>query len=98
MLTDDYDQAIAMVREGKAQAMVADMPICKVSVYRYPDAGLVTLKNPLSYEPLGIAIPANDLLLINWLQNFFGTIEEEGAMEMMLDRWFKDGWWVSQLR
>lgn len=98
LLTDDYDQGIAMVREDKAQAMVADMPICQVSVYRYPDAGLVTLKNPLSYEPLGIAIPANDLLLINWLQNFLNAVEKDGAMKMMVERWFNDGSWVSQLR
>ena len=98
VLTDDYNQAVAMVREDKAQAMVADMPICQVSVYRYPEAGLATLRNPLSYEPLGIAIPANDLLLINWLQNFLSTLEKEGAMAMMVERWFKDGSWVSQLR
>jgi len=98
LLVDNYDQGIAMVREDKVQAMVADMPICQVSVYRYPDAGLVTLKNPLSYEPLGIAIPANDLLLINWLQNFLNTIEKDGSMGMMVEQWFKNGSWISQLR
>jgi len=29
--TDDYDQAIAMVLDGKVRAMVADFPICNVS-------------------------------------------------------------------
>ena len=87
-----------MVREDKAQAMVADMPICQVSVYRYPEAGLATLKNPLSYEPLGIAIPPNDFLLINWLQNFLNAVEKEGALGMIIDQWFKDGSWVGQLR
>jgi len=98
LLADDYDQAVSMVREGKAQAMVADMAICQLSVYRYPDAGLVALTKPLSYEPLGIAIPANDPLLINLLQNFLNTLEKDGTMEMMVSRWFKDSWWVSKLR
>ncbi len=98
VLTDDYDQAITMVREDRAQAMVADMPICQVSIYRYPDAGLATLKNPLSYEPLGIAIPANDLLLINWLQNFLNAVGKTGELEVSIGRWFKDGSWVNQLR
>lgn len=98
LLADDYDQAVSMVREGKAQAMVADMAICQLSVYRYPDAGLVSLSKPLSYEPLGIAIPANDPLLINLLQNFLNTMEKDGTMEMMVNRWFKDSWWVSKLR
>ena len=97
-LVDNYDQAVAMVREDKAQAMVADMPICQLTAYRYPDAGLVTLKNPLSYEPIGIAIPANDLLMLNWLQNFLNTLDKDGTMGILVDRWFKDGSWLSRLR
>jgi polar amino acid transport system substrate-binding protein len=69
-----------------------------LSVYRYPDAGLVSLTKPLSYEPLGIAVPANDPLLINLLQNFLNTVEKDGTMEMMVNRWFKDSWWVGKLR
>jgi ABC-type amino acid transport substrate-binding protein len=97
LLADDYDQAVAMLRQGKVQAMVADMPICQLTAYRYSDAGLVALKNPLSWEPLGIAIPANDLLLLNWLQNFLNTIEKDGTLERTAERWFKDGSWVSRL-
>jgi polar amino acid transport system substrate-binding protein len=97
LLADDYDQAVSMVREDKAQAMVADMAICQLSVYRYPDAGLASLNKPLSYEPLGIAIPANDPLLINLLQNFLNTLEKDGTMEKIVNRWFKDSWWVSKI-
>jgi polar amino acid transport system substrate-binding protein len=97
-LTDDYDQAIAMVREDKAQAMVADMQTCQLAVYRFPEAELRTLKNPMSYEPLGIAIPPNDFLLINWLQNFLHYLEKDGTLAMIVDKWFKDGSWVKTLR
>ncbi len=97
-LVENYEQAVAMLREDKVQAMVADMPICQVTAYRYPDAGLATLKNPLSYEPLGIAIPANDFLLINWLQNFINTMQKDGSLGTIVDRWFKDASWLSQLR
>ena len=98
VLVENYDQAVAMLREDKAQAMVADMPICQLTAYRYPDAGLMTLKNPLSWEPIGIAIQANDLLMLNWLQNFLHTIEKDGTMGLVVDRWFKDGSWLSKLR
>jgi polar amino acid transport system substrate-binding protein len=98
VLVEDYDQAVTMLREDKAQAMVADMPICQLTAYRYRDAGLMTLKNPLSWEPIGIAIPANDLLMLNWLQNFLHTIEKDGTMGMIAERWFKDGSWLSKLR
>jgi polar amino acid transport system substrate-binding protein len=97
VLTENYDEAVAMVRETKAQAMVADMPICQVTVYRYPGAGLATLQNALSWEPIGIAIPANDLLLLNGLQNFVNTVEKDGTLGKMVDRWFKHGDWVRQL-
>jgi polar amino acid transport system substrate-binding protein len=98
VLVDNYDQAVAMLREDKAHAMVADMPICQLTAYRYRDAGLMTLKNPLSWEPIGIAIPANDLLLLNWLQNCLHIIEKDGTLGLIVERWFKDGSWVSQLR
>ncbi len=97
ILTDDYDQGVAMVREDKVQAMVADMPICQLTAYRYRDAGLVTLEKPLSWEPIGIATPANDLLLINWLQNFLNTIDKDGTLGIIGDRWFKDSSWISRL-
>jgi polar amino acid transport system substrate-binding protein len=97
VLADDYNQAVSMVRNDKAVAMVADYPICMVSVYRYPDAKLATLKKPLSYEPIGIALPANDPLLINWVQNFLHALEKMGNMEALMEKWFKNASWVSQL-
>ena len=97
VLAEDYDRAVAMVREDKVLAMVADMPICQLTAFRYADAGLTSLKNPLSWEPLGIAIPPNDLLLLNWLQNFLNTIEKDGSLGKIGDRWFKDNSWISRL-
>jgi polar amino acid transport system substrate-binding protein len=98
VLTDNYDQAVTLIRENKAHALVADQPICQVSVFRYPDADLAALKNTLSYEAFGIAIPANDFLFLNLLQNFITGLENSGEMRNLVDRWFKDGAWVSQLR
>ena len=97
VLTDDYDQAVAMVRDDRAQAMVADYPICQVSVFRYPDAKLATLKNPISYEPLGIALPAGDPLLVNLVQNMLSTLEKSGELELLMQKWFKDPSWVKSL-
>jgi polar amino acid transport system substrate-binding protein len=42
----DYDQAVQMVLQGKAQALVADYPICVISVFRYPGA-----ERPTPYQP-----------------------------------------------
>ena len=97
VLADNYDQAVAMVRENNAHAMVADQPICQLSAYRYPDAGLTSLKNTLSYEPIGIAIQANDFLFLNLLQNFITSMVNSGDLRKLSDRWFEDGAWISQL-
>jgi polar amino acid transport system substrate-binding protein len=97
VLADDYSQAVSMVLDDRAVAMVADFPICMVSVYRYPDAKLATLKKPFSYEPLGIALPPNDPLLVNWVQNFLHALDKMGDMEMLMEKWFKNSSWVSQL-
>ncbi len=96
-LADDYDQAVAMVRDNKVMAMVADYPICVVSVHRYPDQGLATLSKPISYEPIGIALPANDPLLVNWVQNVLNFLDKTGQLDTITQRWFRDTSWISRL-
>jgi polar amino acid transport system substrate-binding protein len=95
---EDYDKAVTMVRNDKAVAMIADYPICMVSVYRYPDAGLVTLGKPISYEPLGVALPPNDPLLVNWVQNSLHSLEKSGELLALMERWFKDTSWIKRLQ
>ena len=97
VLTDNYDQAVDIVRDEKAVAMVADYPICVLSVHRYPDAGFITLGKPISYEPIGVALPANDPLLVNWVQNSLNFLDKNGEIEGLMLRWFKDTSWLSRL-
>ena len=97
VLARDYDAAVAMVIDGKVDAMVADYPFCVVSVLRYPEEGLATLLKPLTYEPIGVALTGNDPLLINWMQNFLGTLEGSGELEDLRARWFTDGSWLKEL-
>ena len=97
VLADDYDQAVAAVNKDKAIAMVADYPICFVTVARYPDGGLATLTKPISYEPIGVALPASDPLLVNWVQNVFNFLEKTGELDALAQRWFRDTSWISRL-
>ena len=96
--TDDYDGAVELVRSGKAHAMIADYPICLVSVFRYPEEGLLTVVTPLTYEPIGIAVPANDPMLVNWLENFLHTMEASGNLESIADYWLGDASWLKDLK
>lgn len=93
----DYDEAVKLVLQGKVNAMIADYPICVVSVYRYPNEGLVSVITPLTYEPLGIAVPSYDPHLVNWIENFLASLEETGGMDELTARWFEDVSWLNQL-
>jgi polar amino acid transport system substrate-binding protein len=95
--TKNYDEAVAMVIGGKVDAMVADFPICVVSILRYPDQGLLTLIDPFTYEPLGIAVPANDPLLINWVENFLTGFQGSGELDALKANWFEDASWLKHL-
>ena len=97
VLANDYDEALAMVRSDKAILMVADYPFCAVSVYRYRDDKLATLKKPISYEPIGVALPPGDPLLTNWVQNFLSAMEKAGELDRLLERWFTDASWIDRL-
>ena len=87
-----------MVLQDKVQAMIADYPICVVSVFRYPDAGLLSVVTPLTYEPLGIAVPANDPLLINWTENTLASLEGSGILDELKLKWFARGSWLKKLK
>ena len=93
----DYDEAVKMVVEDKVQAMVADYPICVVSVYRYPNAGLLSVVTTLTYEPIGVGMPAGDPLLVNWMENFMGIAEETGLLQELRKRWLLQADWLQRL-
>jgi len=94
---DDYDAGVQMVIDGKADALVADFPICVLSQMRFPDAGLATLSEPMTIEPIGIALAPGDALLINMVTNYLGTLEGLGLLDALEEKWFEDGGWLIQL-
>jgi polar amino acid transport system substrate-binding protein len=96
--TGTYDEAVDMVLKDKVKAMIADYPICVVSVFRYPEAGLLSVVTPLTYEPIGIAIPANDPLLMNWTTNTLNSIEASGQLDELRLKWFARGSWLDKLK
>ncbi len=98
LTTENYDDAVDMVLQDKVHAMIADYPICVVSVFRYPEAGLLSVVTQLTYEPIGIAIPANDPLLMNWTRNTLNNIEGSGILDELKLKWFARGTWLDKLK
>lgn len=95
--TTDYDEGVNLVLRGEVDAMVADYSLCVVSLIRYPRAGFASTFTRLTYEPLGIALPASDPLLLNWIDNLMRILEETGRLEALEKRWMRDGWWLKLL-
>lgn len=98
VLTNDYDSAVQMVIDGKVDALVADFPFCAVAALRHPDASLQTLVAPFTFEPLGIALPAEDPLLVNWTENFLLVLQGSGFLGALTEEWFTDGSWLEKLQ
>lgn len=93
----DYDEAVDMVLKDTVKALIADYPICIISVFRYPGNGLISMIRPLSFEPLGIALPKGDPLFVNWVENFLNTYQGTGKLDELKETWFGDASWVEQL-
>ena len=92
-----YDDAVEMIRRNEADALVADYPVCALNALLYQDEGFIFLPTPLTYEPIGVALPADDPLFINWVENRLATIEGSGIMEELLTYWFGGGSWINEL-
>jgi len=86
-----------MVMEGKVDALVADFPTCEVATLRHPEADLATPTTPFTVEPLGIALPADDPLLVNLVENYLTTLADTGTLTLLKVRWFSYGSWVDEL-
>ncbi len=95
--TDNYEQAVQKVLGDEVDALVADFPVCLLSVLRYPGAGLVALGEPLTVEPIGVALPPGDPLLANLVDNYLRALEGTGFLERLRVRWFEQSGWLSEL-
>lgn len=93
----DYDEAVAMVLNDSVKALIADYPICIISVFRHPGNELVSTIRPLSFEGLGVALPKGDPLMVNWVENFLNTLQGTGRLDLLKEKWFGDASWVEQL-
>lgn len=93
----NYDEAVQLILSDKADALIADLPICVLSVLRYPEAGLVTLEKPLTIEPQGIALSKDDPQFLNLVENYLDAYAKIGVLTQLRKKWLEDKSWVEQL-
>ncbi|HID48511.1 MAG TPA: transporter substrate-binding domain-containing protein, partial [Chromatiales bacterium] len=83
----NYAAGIELVRTGKVKAMLSDYPICVAVTRQHADEGFVTIFSTLTYEPIGVALPGNDPLFINWMENFLQRLDKVGLLQMLATKW-----------
>lgn len=97
LTVETNDEGVEMVIKGEADAMIADMAVCKLAVLRHRDAGLATLKEPLTLEPVGIAVSKDDAQFQNLVDNYLDAYGKTGVLAQLRKKWFEDGSWVGAL-
>jgi ABC-type amino acid transport substrate-binding protein len=76
--------------------IVADFQFCALTAYRNTKKGLIAGQSALTFEPLGMAMP-EDTLLINWVQNFLNQYQGTGELKKVSEKWLNPGSWIDDL-
>ncbi len=95
-LFGSYDEGIDLLLKNKVDVIVADLQFCTLTAYRNQKKGLIAGQSPLTFEPLGIAMP-EDALLINWVQNFLNQFQGTGELKKASEKWLNPGSWIDDL-
>jgi polar amino acid transport system substrate-binding protein len=85
---EDYVRAAELVTKDEASGLLTDYPICLATLKNNPEAGFVSVFSLLTYEPIGIALPANDAHFVNWTENFLERMDATNGLEELSRHWF----------
>jgi polar amino acid transport system substrate-binding protein len=95
--TDNYEEAIELLNNDKVGLLLAGNAIIRYTMFRNPDSGFSSLEEPFNYEPIGVGVMPNDILLINLLQNLISEMDENGTLEGLENDWFWDDAWLEDI-
>lgn len=94
IIVNNYEEGVDMVLADKADALVADKPICVISVLKNQGKDLVTSDEPLTIEPIGMALPPGDPQFLNLVVNYLASLQLSGTLPLLENKWFNDGAWM----
>ncbi|MCV9387685.1 transporter substrate-binding domain-containing protein [Reichenbachiella ulvae] len=97
-LVENFDIAIEKIRNNEADVMIADYPTCAYAMLKFPNEDMVILDRPMTIEPIGIALPNDDALFVNLVDNYIESLERSGILEIMEEKWFENPYWLMQLK
>ncbi len=86
------------VLNGKASAMIYDLPFNAIFMAEQGKGKLVFLDKPFTFEPLGWGIRKGDPDFINFLNNFLHQIKNDGRYEKLYNKWFESTAWRKNIQ
>ncbi len=85
------------VINGKADALVYDLPFCGFLYGSQGKGKTVFLKEPFTYEPLAWAVNKGDPDFLNWLNNFLRQTRGDGFYDRLYQKWIIGSDWKKEL-
>ena len=85
------------VINGKADALVYDLPFCGFLYGSQGQGKTVFLNEPFTYEPLAWAINKGDPDFLNYLNNFLRQSKGDGFYEQVYNKWIIGSDWKKEL-
>ena len=85
------------VINGKADALVYDLPFCGFLYGSQGKDKTIFLSDPFTYEPLAWAINKGDPDFLNYLNNFLRQTKGDGFYDRMYKKWITGTKWKSEL-
>ncbi len=86
------------VINGKADALVYDLPFCGFLYGSQGRGKTIFLNEPFTYEPLAWAINKGDPDFLNYLNNFLRQSKGDGFYEKVYDKWIIGSDWKKELQ
>ena len=85
------------VINGKADALVYDLPFCGFLYASQGKDKTIFLSDPFTYEPLAWAINRGDPDFLNFLNNFLRQSKGDGFYDRMYKKWITGSKWKAEL-
>ena len=86
------------VINGKADALVYDLPYCGFLYASQGKDRTIFLSDPFTYEPLAWAINKGDPDFLNYLNNFLRQSKGDGFYDRMYKKWITGSEWEAELK
>jgi len=86
------------VLNGKAAAMIYDLPFNAIFMADQGKDRLIFLDKPFTYEPLGWGLRKGDPDFLNFLNNFLTQIKNDGRYDKLYHKWFESTAWRKKIQ